>query len=122
MKASLNKSTATRLVGCCLLLAASILAPPSFADYAKHPEASDFINTMVIDHQFEREQVTKWLAAAKYQESIVKAMSRPAEKAKPWHEYGDFKAAGHPLSRLIDIIERRWKDIYQAHQSAPLIS
>ena len=105
MKASLNKSTATRLVGCCLLLAASILTPPSFADYAKHPEASDFINTMVIDHQFEREQVTKWLAAAKYQESIVKAMSRPAEKAKPWHEYRKIFVTAARTSRGLDFWE-----------------
>ena len=57
------------------------------ADYSKHTNANDFIQLMVEQHQFERSQVEFWLASAERQESIIKAMSRPAEKAKPWHDY-----------------------------------
>ena len=49
------------------------------ADYSKHPEASDFINTMVNKHDFEQSEIETWLASATHQKSIVKAMSRPAE-------------------------------------------
>ena len=57
------------------------------ADYSEKPQVADFVDLMVNKHQFERQQVLQWLAAAKHQTSIVKAMSRPAEKVKPWHEY-----------------------------------
>lgn len=57
------------------------------ADYSKHPETTAFVDLMVNKHKFTRDQVVEWLAAAKHQKSIVKAMSRPAEKVKPWHEY-----------------------------------
>ena len=47
----------------------------------------DFIDTMVEKHQFKREEIVDWLEVAEHQTSIVKAMSRPAEKVKPWYEY-----------------------------------
>ena len=102
MKISLIKPTVTRLARCCLLVASAMLATPSFANYSKHPEAADFVNTMVVEHQFDREQVTEWLATAKYQESIVKAMSRPAEKAKPWHAYRKIFVTEARTSRGLD--------------------
>ena len=102
MKISLNKPTVTHLARRYLLVVAAVLAAPSFADYSKHPEAADFIKTMVTDHRFEPEQVTQWLSAAKYQESIVKAMSRPAEKAKPWHEYRKIFVTEARTSRGVD--------------------
>ena len=70
------------ILGVLLSVSATVLA-----DYSKHPEASDFISTMVNKHDFEKSQIETWLASAMHQKSIVKAMSRPAEKAKPWHEY-----------------------------------
>lgn len=75
------------LIGCSTLVAATLFATPSLADYSAHPEAEAFVDTMVTKHNFDRQQVLTWLAYAKHQKSIVKAMSRPAEKAKPWHEY-----------------------------------
>ena len=59
----------------------------SSADYSKHPDAEKFVDTMVKQHQFERQQMLDWLASAKHQKSIVAAMSRPAEKSKAWYEY-----------------------------------
>lgn len=65
----------------------SLCAPLSLADYSEHPEAAAFVDTMVSKHSFEREEIVGWLSYAKHQSSIVKAMSRPAEKVKPWFEY-----------------------------------
>ena len=59
----------------------------TFADYSNHPQALLFIEKMTSEHNFSEEQLTGWLSLAERQESIIKAMSRPAEKAKPWHEY-----------------------------------
>ena len=46
-----------------------------------------FINEMVTSHQFSDAELTDIFAQAKFAGRVVKAMSRPAEKAKPWHEY-----------------------------------
>ena len=75
------------LTACTIFIATTIFAPASLADYSQHPEAGAFVDAMVSEHQFDRQQVLTWLSYAKYQQSIVKAMSRPAEKAKPWYEY-----------------------------------
>ena len=65
----------------------SLLPALSIADYSEHPEAAAFVDTMVNKHQFDRQQILAWLSYAEHQKSIVKAMSRPAEKVKPWYEY-----------------------------------
>ena len=57
------------------------------ADYSEHPDAAEFIDSMVKTHQFSRIELTEWLSNAKKIDSIIAAMSRPAEKVKPWHEY-----------------------------------
>ncbi|MBI5463317.1 MAG: lytic murein transglycosylase B [Gammaproteobacteria bacterium] len=63
-------------------------APAAFAQrsYATHPQAAQFIADMVARHGLPRAEVTALLADAKPQQSILDAMSRPAE-AKPWRDY-----------------------------------
>jgi membrane-bound lytic murein transglycosylase B len=81
----------------------------SSADYSKKPQVADFVDLMVNKHQFERQQIAEWLAAAEHQTSIVKAMSRPAEKVKPWYEY-----------RKIFISDKRTKrgvEFWQQHEA-----
>lgn len=46
-----------------------------------------FITEMVAQHDFDKRELTETLKQAKRSDRILKAMSRPAEKAKPWYEY-----------------------------------
>jgi len=48
---------------------------------------ADFIEKMVTEHQFNREKLTALLDKAVVKESILKAMSSPAEKRLEWHSY-----------------------------------
>ncbi len=50
------------------------------------PKVSDFLDTMVSEHGLERERVEALLAEARHQQSIIDAITRPAE-AMPWHRY-----------------------------------
>ena len=87
-----------------------LMASLSFADYSQQPQVAPFIDRMVEEHKFERAQVLEWLKVAENQQSIVKAMSRPAEKVKPWHEY-----------RKIFVSELRIKrgvEFWQQHEEA----
>jgi membrane-bound lytic murein transglycosylase B len=54
--------------------------------YATHPQAAQFIADMAARHQLPRAEVAMLLADAQRQQSILDAMSRPAE-AKPWRDY-----------------------------------
>jgi len=47
----------------------------------------EFINDMVSKHNFGKLYLTQLLGKAKIKSSILKIMSRPAGKARPWYKY-----------------------------------
>ncbi|OAB61908.1 hypothetical protein AY599_07115 [Leptolyngbya valderiana BDU 20041] len=51
-----------------------------------HPGAEAFIETAVAEHGLDPEEVRAVLEEARYRQSIIDAITRPAE-AKPWYEY-----------------------------------
>ena len=54
---------------------------------AKLPGVDKFINKMVATHQFDKQELTSLFSKVEPKNSIVKAISRPAEKSIPWHKY-----------------------------------
>jgi membrane-bound lytic murein transglycosylase B len=69
-------------VALCVLLAAKV--PAIELD---QPKVQAFIDTMVEQHQFDREQLSDTLGDAELKQSILDAIARPAEKTKSWAEY-----------------------------------
>jgi len=67
----------------CFLL---MLAPVSHADISKRKDVNAFIDRMVKEHNFKREDLVKTFKKVKINPKIIEAITRPAE-AKPWHEY-----------------------------------
>ena len=57
------------------------------ADYSQHPDAQAVINELVQEEGISRADLEAALRAAGYQQSIVDAMNRPAEKTLTWGEY-----------------------------------
>ena len=57
------------------------------ADYASRPDVQAYLDELSARHGFSREWLSSVLAGAQRKDSIIEAISRPAEKAKPWHEY-----------------------------------
>ncbi|NNK99220.1 MAG: lytic murein transglycosylase B [Xanthomonadales bacterium] len=53
---------------------------------AEHPGMDEFVARAYAEFGLPEEQVRTLLAGAEYKQSIVDAISRPAE-GKPWHEY-----------------------------------
>ena len=70
-----------------VILISAFLSSHSFADYSNHIDAKIFAEKMISEHNFSREEVVGWLKSAKQKDAIIKAMSRPAEKVKPWYLY-----------------------------------
>ncbi len=76
----------------------------------RRADVKDFIAHMAGTTLFTKHQLRKLLKAAQSQPSIIEAMDRPAEKAKPWFEY-----------RPIFITERRIREgteFWIAHRQA----
>jgi membrane-bound lytic murein transglycosylase B len=74
-----------------LLLLAFALAPAVLAKKAEpHPGANALLKELRSETGADRETQRRWrslLSDAKYQASIIAAISRPAEKTKPWKDY-----------------------------------
>jgi|TARA_B110000459_G_scaffold80801_1_gene90833 membrane-bound lytic murein transglycosylase B len=71
-----------------VFVAAFLLVPLSvMADYSVHPDAHIFTDRMVSEYKLERSYVKSLLQNASKQQSIIDAMTRPAEKVKTWEQY-----------------------------------
>ena len=68
-------------------LLASCLALPSYALDIARPEVRSFIDEMTKQHGFARNEVESLLKTAETKQPILDAISRPAERVVPWHEY-----------------------------------
>ncbi|MDL0430667.1 lytic murein transglycosylase B [Marinobacter sp. TBZ242] len=55
--------------------------------YEKTPEGREFVREMAERYGFETERVSELLASAQRRDSILDAISRPAEKTLEWYEY-----------------------------------
>jgi len=56
-------------------------------NYSDHPGALAVIDELVEDEGFDREELVAIFDQVEAKQSILDAMSRPAEKSKPWYEY-----------------------------------
>lgn len=79
---------------CCVRKVVSLAALIGFvpvvtaADYSlEHPSVRPFIEEMQAEHGFSAAYVEGLLANAERKEAILKAISTPAERVRPWHEY-----------------------------------
>lgn len=73
------------------LAAALAVASPAVLAAAKytpeHPAVEPFVEEMRLEYGFDPQHVRRLLAEAEHKEAIIQAISRPAERVRPWHEY-----------------------------------
>ncbi len=70
-----------------LAILATVASAPVRALDTSRAEVAGFIDEVAERHGFERAELERTLDAAETQQPILDAISRPAEKVKPWHEY-----------------------------------
>ncbi len=78
-----KKSGLTLLLASCSLFA-SIGAQ---ANYAEHERFDEFAKELEAEHGIKPAQAKAWLEGAERLESVLKAISRPAEKTLTWADY-----------------------------------
>ena len=76
---------------------------PGFA--AEHPGTDEFVKRAVSEYGLPENEVRALLGEAEYKQSIIDAISRPAE-GKPWHQYRPIFLTGKRIDEGIDF----WKE------------
>lgn len=78
------------------------------------PNVETFIKSMHEKHGFNEEKLTHLFDRVEVKDSILKAISRPAEKSKPWYDYRDIFIIDKRISRGAMF----WKENKQALSDA----
>jgi peptidoglycan lytic transglycosylase B len=83
-----NVITTTALLGA-LQACTTTASMPQSVGYAANPKVQVFINEMVTQHGFSKEELEKVFSQAHRSDDILALMSKPAEKRLAWYEYRD---------------------------------
>jgi membrane-bound lytic murein transglycosylase B len=92
-----------------LLIFLSLSGQAALAINTDRLDVKQFIDSMVLQHAYDRKILVSVLREARTQTTILKAISTPAEKTKSWHEY-----------RAIFLTNKRIKagaDFWRTHKS-----
>ena len=100
------------LVVTCLWSALSCAAD----NYAVNPAALAVVDELVAEEGFDREELLLVLSSAQRQESILKAISRPAEKSKPWYEYREIFLNDKRLDQGVEFYQEYRSALEQAER------
>ncbi|MCQ4327078.1 lytic murein transglycosylase B [Stutzerimonas stutzeri] len=83
--------------------------PLSAADYAG-PNVHEFVAEMTRDYGFAGEQLLALFAQAERKQVILDAISRPAERVKPWKEYRPIFITDSRIAQGVDF----WRENHEA--------
>ncbi|MDG9784250.1 lytic murein transglycosylase B [Metapseudomonas otitidis] len=64
-----------------------LAGPASAGDYDGSPQVAEFVAEMTRDYGFAGEQLVALFREVQRKQAILDAISRPAERVKPWKEY-----------------------------------
>jgi membrane-bound lytic murein transglycosylase B len=104
-------------LSCYGVLASLGVAPLAQAlDYDNSPEVASFISEMTTAHGFPNEQLTALFAQVERKQSILDAISRPAEKVKPWSDYRPIFITPARISRGVDFWRQNEAALLRAQQ------
>lgn len=95
------------------LILAACAQEPGHGDNA---QAKAFVDYMVETHDFDRQQLLGLMQEAKRKESILKAIKRPAEKAKPWYDYRDIFLTSSRITGGVEFWDKNAKALERAEK------
>lgn len=68
-------------------LTALALYGSAHADYASREDVGQYMDELVAQHDFDRQELEALFRRAQKKQSILDAIARPAERSLKWHEY-----------------------------------
>lgn len=87
----------------------------SAGDYSDRSDVDEFVAIMVSDHGFEASEVRSVLDQAVYQQSIIDAITRPAEK-KPWISYREIFVTPTRIEDGVQFARDNWETLKSAEE------
>jgi len=88
----------------------------SAADYQESAQVGEFVAEMTRDYGFASEQLLALFAQAERKQSILDAISRPAEKVKLWKEYRPIFITDSRIARGVDFWRQHAATLARAEQ------
>ncbi|AIR89267.1 lytic murein transglycosylase B [Pseudomonas cremoricolorata] len=85
-------------------------------DYDGSPQVAEFVAEMTRDHGFASEQLFEVFAEVQRKQSILDAISRPAERVKPWKEYRPMFLTDARIARGVDFWRQHEAVLARAEQ------
>ena len=111
-----KKHLVSAILGSAVLLQAGCaISAAKPANYALHPETEPFIQEMAKEG-FAEDELRAVLAQATRQESILKAISRPAEKRLTWGEYRNIFIQQKRIDRGVTFWQENAEALQRAEQ------
>lgn len=98
------------------LIALCILATDIQADYLQHEDAQALIDELVAEENLSRSDLEAVLQSASYQQSIVDAMNRPAERTLTWGEYRNIFMRDNRIQGGVEFWQQNAEVLQQAEE------
>jgi peptidoglycan lytic transglycosylase B len=100
------------------LLAAAFWSAMACADpnYADNASAQAVIDELVREENFNAEELKAIFASAERKDSILEAMSRPAERTKKWFEYRGIFVTAKRTQQGLEFLEKHRETLERAEQ------
>lgn len=84
--------------------------------YSEHQDAQRLITEMHEEYGFPTEHLEQVLAGAQKQQSILNAISRPAERVKPWKEYRPIFLTQSRIDKGLEFWQKNQQALERAEQ------
>jgi membrane-bound lytic murein transglycosylase B len=98
---------------CLLLLVSTPLLAQDFLEL--YPQSREFIQEVSSKHDFSPEELEKLFAQVEHKQSIIDAISRPAE-SKPWYQYRPIFVTASRIRQGVDFWQRNEALLQKAEQ------
>ena len=85
-------------------------------EYQGSARVAEFVGEMTRDHGFAAEQLTALFDQVERKQAILDAISRPAEKVKPWKEYRPIFLTEARISKGVDFWNQHAEALARAEQ------
>ena len=88
-----------------------------YCDYSKNDEVKTFIELMVKNHDFDKNQLLKVFEEAEKRQNIIDSMNRPAEKKFSWADYKSRLISPMRIKNGVDFLKQHLPDLERAEKS-----
>lgn len=92
----------------------AVAQPVLAGDYQQSPQVAEFIGEMTRDYGFAGEQLVALFTEVERKQAILDAISRPAEKAKPWKDYRPIFITDKRISKGVEFWQQHEETLARA--------